>query len=74
MTEIPTIEVDSQVGYWRILKIVHRRALCRCRCGRVCEVSTDALASGESTSCGCSATSRPKSSQAFQLPDWRPQR
>ena len=54
MTENPTVEVDQTFGHWRVVRVVHRRALCKCRCGQVHEVSTESLTSGESTSCGCS--------------------
>ncbi len=52
-----TVEVDQTFGHWRVVRLSHRRALCRCRCGQVHEVSVDALTSGESTSCGCSTPS-----------------
>jgi hypothetical protein len=68
------IEVDQTFGHWRVVRVAGRRALARCRCGGVFEVSTESLLSGESTSCGCSALSRPKSSQAFRLPSWLPER
>jgi hypothetical protein len=76
---IPTtiIKTDDKVGHWRVLRVVHRRALCQCRCGVTHEVSVDVLASGESTSCGCSPLSKPKNKnnvRPFAVPDWRPQR
>ena len=75
MTQNPTIEVDAKIGDWRVLRIVHRRALCKCRCNSVHEVSIDALASGQSVSCGCSPLSKNKNqSQPRLIPDWRPQR
>ena len=70
-----TIEVDTKIGDWRVLRVAHRRALCRCRCNQVHEVAIEALTSGESTSCGCSELSRPKNKNRDpRLPDWRPQR
>jgi hypothetical protein len=64
-----------QIGNWRILRVVHRRALCQCRCGAVHEVAVGALEDRSSTSCGC-AGSRAGSLEAgrARLPDWRPQR
>ena len=70
----PTIEVDQTFGHWRVVRLAHRRALCRCRCGQVHEVAIESLTSGESTSCGCSEASRPKNGQAFRLPSWLPER
>lgn len=67
-----TIKTDDQVGHWRVLRLQHRRALCRCRCGTTSEVSLDALQDGTSTSCGCSTFN--KTTQLFRLPDWRPER
>ena len=49
-----TVAIDAQIGHWRVLSIAHRRALCRCRCGAVHEVSVAALEDGSSNSCGCS--------------------
>ena len=54
MPEMPTVTIDQKFGHWRVVCVTFRRALCRCRCGQVHEVSVDALTSGESTSCGCS--------------------
>jgi hypothetical protein len=41
--------------HWTVPSVdsVGRRALCRCSCTRVMTVSTEALVSGASTSCGC---------------------
>ncbi len=73
---IPTITVDAKVGHWRVLKIVHRRALCRCRCNAVREVAVSALEDGSSLSCGCSALSLKNNTRdrVVRLPDWRPER
>jgi hypothetical protein len=54
MTDTTGIEVDATFGHWRVLRVAHRRALCRCRCGQVHEVAIAALQDGTSTSCGCS--------------------
>jgi hypothetical protein len=56
-TEPTTIAVDSVIGHWRVLRVAHRRALCRCRCNSVHEVAVAALESGASTSCGCAPLS-----------------
>ena len=75
MTGTTTIEVDSQVGCWRVLRIAHKRALCRCKCNSVHEVAIAALEDGTSLSCGCSAISLPKNNnRVFRLPHWRPER
>jgi len=68
-----TVKVDDKVGAWRVLSIAYRRALCRCKCGTVCEVSLDALGDGTSVSCGCAAT-RPRNISRLRIPDWRPER
>jgi hypothetical protein len=52
-----TITPDQTFGHWRVLRITYRRALCRCRCGAVHEVSIAALQDGSSASCGCSPRS-----------------
>lgn len=60
-TQNPTpIGVDAQIGHWRILNITHKRALARCRCGAVHEVSVAALEDGTSTSCGCARPTTPR--------------
>ena len=69
-----SIAIDSKVGHWQILKIVHRRALCRCDCGSTHEVAVAALEDGSSLSCGCHERSRPKPVKSERLPDWRPLR
>jgi hypothetical protein len=71
-----SITVDMKVGHWRVLRVVHRRALCRCDCGSVREVAIAALEDKSSLSCGCSALSRPKDQKARPrlVPDWRPER
>ena len=76
MQTAPTITTDSKVGRWRVLRIAHRRALCRCRCGGTHEVSFAALQSGDSLSCGCSALSLKNNTRdrVVRLPDWRPGR
>ena len=38
-TSRSSITTDAKVGHWRVLRVVHRRALCRCRCSVVREVS-----------------------------------
>ena len=48
-----TIVVDSKIGDWRVVAVTFKRALCRCACGAVHEVSIAALESGASESCGC---------------------
>jgi hypothetical protein len=70
----PTIVSDQTFGHWRVLRIAHRRALCRCRCGRVHEVSVAALEDGSSVSCGCSRPPRQATVKRFQHPGWRPER
>jgi hypothetical protein len=45
------------IGHWLVLGVNGHRAGCRCRCGVIREVSVDALASGQSTSCGCAPPS-----------------
>jgi hypothetical protein len=68
----PTITTDAQIGRWRILTVVHRRALARCDCGTVREVAVAALEDGSSTSCGC--FSRNERVVSLRLPGWRPER
>jgi hypothetical protein len=46
------VAVDSVFGAWRILRITHKRALCRCqRCGWVIEISVEALKDGSTCAC-----------------------
>ena len=45
---VATIEVDTKIGDWRVLRVAHRRALCRCRCNQVHEVAVEALENGSS--------------------------
>lgn len=72
---IPTIAVDAKIGRWRILRIVHRRALCACDCGSTHEVSTEALADGSSLGCpGCSSRNNNRDQRPRLVPDWRPER
>ena len=74
-TSPSSIAVDARIGAWRILRIVHKRALCVCKCGATHEVAIDALAAGESTSCGCSPLSLPKNiNRVVRLPSWKPER
>jgi hypothetical protein len=78
-----TITIDANVGHWRILSLAHRRALCRCRCGAVHEVSVAALEDGTSRSCGCAPASlvshraldeARRERQRRQNFDWQPER
>jgi hypothetical protein len=43
----------KKFGHWELLSVANKRALCRCRCGSVHEVSLDALEDGSTSSCGC---------------------
>ena len=42
-------------GFWTVLGFDSsgKRAVCRCACGRVLQVTVTALERGESLSCGC---------------------
>ena len=53
MTTIPTIKPDDKFGHWRVIALAHKRTLCKCRCGEIREIATDALLDGSSVSCGC---------------------
>lgn len=70
------IITDMVVGHLRIVRVVHRRALAKCRCGKVCEFSIEALQSGEATSCGCSANLKNtrRDEWSARLPNWKPER
>jgi hypothetical protein len=53
------ITIGRQFGAWEVLGLdaTGRRAGCRCSCGTVRQVAVAALASGASTSCGCTPLS-----------------
>ena len=74
MPTSPTIAIDAKIGCWRVLRVVHRRALCRCDCGSVREVAIAALEDKSSLSCGCQAPRDKNRDRPRLVPDWRPQR
>ena len=55
------IEAGQRFDAWAVVRATDtlgRRALVACVCGRVIEVATTALQSGESRGCGCRGTPR----------------
>jgi hypothetical protein len=67
------VGVGAQFGKWTIVRPpVFQRALCKCDCGTVREVSVEALLDGSARSCGCGPAGG--ASKGSHLPDWRPQR
>jgi hypothetical protein len=77
MTAPTTITPSQTVGHWQIISVAGRKALCRCRCGKINEVSVASLEDNSSVSCGCSPLSQPKNNpkqKPLRIPDWRPQR
>jgi hypothetical protein len=61
----PTPKLTDMVGRWTVLSLApkrgrHRYWLCRCACGTEREVLGASLSSGQSHSCGCLRTERPR--------------
>jgi hypothetical protein len=81
MTDAITITPGQKFGAWTVVASDGRRTTCACRCGNIRVVTTEALISGESTSCGCMP---PTADQQLKLKaeaqrqrqralrDWRP--
>ncbi len=73
----------QRIYNWTVDSVSSKRATCMCRCSAVREVPVDALLSGTSRSCGCSALpqaeimdrlERARSERVSTRHDWRPQR